>query len=144
MEKKYLKLTPAGQMATKKITVPPLEKAVLERVQKEAGFVLLVQTVYDEQLDHSTVKDLLQKGWLRETDIGAVAGLSVPAPTTVPQSTSQTSTSQASTPDSSTSVPTPVAVSTKDVHPVVLPKIDVSEEDKARSYEDFMKIMGSK
>lgn len=134
MEKKYLKLTPAGQLATKKISVLPLEKAVLERVQKEPGFVLLVQTVYEEQLDQSTVKDLLQKGWLRETDIGAVSGVPVVQPATPP-----------SVPPESVPIsPAPVIAPVKDPTSVVLPKIEVSEEDKARSYEDFMKVMGGK
>lgn len=140
MEKKYLKLTPAGQLAIKKITVMPLEKAVLERVQKEPGFVIPTQTVYDEQLDQSTLKDMLQKGWLRETDIGYVSGFASPTPTPTDPTREPTGSPASVPPVTQSYAPEPF----KEAPAVVLPKVEVSEEEKARSYEDFLKIMGSK
>lgn len=129
MEKKYLKITPAGQMAIKKITVSSMEKSVLERIQREVGFVLATQVVYDENLDIPTVSSLLQKGWLRETDIGHLAS-SIPTP---PQNQPVDASESGASP-SSPSMATAV----------VLPKVEVSEEDKAKSYENFLKIMANK
>lgn len=136
MEKKYLKLTPAGQMAVKKITVSGLEKSILERIQKEEGFVLPTHVVHDEHLDVSSITALLQKGWLRETDIGNIAASSVGL-------SSQPPVSPSPPPSEITPVPEP-SVQVPETAPVPRPKIEVSEEEKAKSYENFMKIMGSK
>lgn len=132
MEKKYLKITPAGQMAIKKITVSSMEKLVLERIQKEAGFVLSTQVVYDENIDVPTVSSLLQKGWLRETDIGHL----------VSSTPSQNQSSLVDT--TAPAVPAPASPSPSISTTVVLPKVEVSEEEKAKSYENFLKIMANK
>lgn len=132
MEKKYLKLTPAGQMAIKKITVSASEKSILERIQKEDGFVLPTNFVYQENLDLSTITLLLEKGWLRETDIGHITS-------------GATRLSSQPVPLPSVSEESAVtSVQVAEATPVTLPKIDISEEEKAKSYENFMKIMGSK
>lgn len=135
MEKKYLKITPAGQMAIKKITVSSMEKSVLERIQKEAGFTLPTRAVYEENLDIPTLSSLLQKGWLRETDMGHFVA-STPAPPR-DQPHSLDTAGDTATPAISPASPT---ISTG----VVLPKVEVSEEDKAKSYENFLKIMANK
>lgn len=121
-------------MAIKKITVSSMEKSVLERIQKEAGFVLPTQAVYDENLDVPTVSSLLQKGWLRETDIGHLVS-SAAAP-------NQSSVVDTSSPAPSS--PEPASPSPSIPTTVVLPKVEVSEEDKAKSYENFLKIMANK
>lgn len=136
MEKKYLKLTPAGQMAVKKITVSGLEKSILERIQKEEGFVLPTEVVYDEHLDVSSITALLQKGWLRETDIGNIAASSS-------RVLSQPTVSPSVPPSEIAAAPEP-SVHAPKVVSAPLPKIEVSEEEKAKSYENFMKIMGNK
>lgn len=136
MEKKYLKLTPAGQMAVKKITVSGLEKSILERIQKEEGFVLPTEVVYDEHLDVASITALLQKGWLRETDIGNIAASSS-------RVLSQPTVSPSVPPSEIAAAPEP-SVHAPEVVSAPLPKIEVSEEEKAKSYENFMKIMGNK
>lgn len=136
MEKKYLKLTPAGQMAVKKITVSGLEKSILERIQKEEGFVLPTHVVHDEHLDVSSITALLQKGWLRETDIGNIAASSIGV-------LSQPTVSPSPPPSEITPAPE-LSAPPPEVVPAPLPKIEVSEEEKAKSYENFMKIMGNK
>lgn len=135
MEKKYLKLTAAGQLAIKKISVAAVEKVILERVQKEPGFVVLNQTVQDEGVDRLALASLLEKGWLRETDTGNLTQVAVER-----SSNERTQQNPAPSPQS----PTSKAVAEPAAPYTVPPKIEVSEEDKAKSYENFMKIMGVK
>jgi len=143
MDKKYLKISAAGQLAARSIKTIASERAILEYAQKQPGLVFDPSVV--DTFKPSDVAALVQKGWLRETE--AIPEI-LPSPA-LPNLGGSPSTEKIAEPTSNaTTTPSlpsaPPETESRSPRSAVIPPVEVSEEEKARSFENFLKIMSER
>lgn len=145
---KNIKLTAAGQLALKNITIAPADRNFLEQFLVRTGYVLAVEEIVAIENEDvaTTLSRLKGNGWIRETVL-LTAASSINQPTVVQQDPSQSVTpppvpvvEETSEKTSNQEELLPPAIPSPPLHP----SFNVTEEEKARSFEQFMRVMASK